>query len=565
MNVKLAYKGHSALLNGGPRQVLSLSPNLAREPVAFDAPLLNPLRFREAISALHDVVISDLRFKKRDKTAYQGWKKNEANRVAEMRRQEYKRATEQVMAKRDVPVTPDLEQKYNAARKHYWDARQKYNSYLLKHDMALWRLMMPCDPVITVAEDVCFFECFSGDESSYGCLTVEREGTFGKSERLQFGTTNVDYSWDLYNHFQALRSYRDTRFRVDPQGFEVATQGQADYREEKIDLPQGWLRGFMQIQAAMTMPSLSVPLSREAVYSILAWLRRHKAHTSPRAMRFELLPGQAPRIVLEPWEQAVVSHGTVYHGPPVEPIRVWGAKRVLVLARLLPLADRFDVYLLGTGLPHFWVARMGEMRLTLGLSGWTTNDWTRSSALDMLAPPAQPSRELVLSTAATLQSLRAASLTQVQQHTQSDTAHTAAALRHLAQSGQLIYDLAAERYRWRQVMPQPLGEAEIGPEHEELTGLRQILLRGRAALETRQELPTGGKLLTGKAESTPVEILLDGDGRIRRGKCLCGWYRKYGIRNGPCRHMMALRTLELQGGAAASGSWLERFKNWKQN
>ena len=565
MNVKLAYKGHSALLNGGPRQVLSLSPNLAREPVAFDAPLLNPLRFREAISALHDVVISDLRFKKRDKTAYQGWKKNEANRVAEMRRQEYKRATEQVMAKRDVPVTPDLEQKYNAARKHYWDARQKYNSYLLKHDMALWRLMMPCDPVITVAEDVCFFECFSGDESSYGCLTVEREGTFGKSERLQFGTTNVDYSWDLYNHFQALRSYRDTRFRVDPQGFEVATQGQADYREEKIDLPQGWLRGFMQIQAAMTMPSLSVPLSREAVYSILAWLRRHKAHTSPRAMRFELLPGQAPRIVLEPWEQAVVSHGTVYHGPPVEPIRVWGAKRVLVLARLLPLADRFDVYLLGTGLPHFWVARMGEMRLTLGLSGWTTNDWTRSSALDMLAPPAQPSRELVLSTAATLQSLRAASLTQVQQHTQSDTAHTAAALRHLAQSGQLIYDLAAERYRWRQVMPQPLGEAEIGPEHEELTGLRQILQRGRAAIETRQELPTGGKLLTGKAESTPVEILLDGDGRIRRGKCLCGWYRKYGIRNGPCRHMMALRTLELQGGAAASGSWLERFKNWKQN
>jgi hypothetical protein len=32
--------------------------------------------------------------------------------------------------------------------------------------------------------------------------------------------------------------------------------------------------------------------------------------------------------------------------------------------------------------------------------------------------------------------------------------------------------------------------------------------------------------------------------------------------------MMALRALELQGpggGAAASGSWVERFKNWKQN
>ena len=166
MNVKLAYKGHSALLNGGPRQVLSLSPNLAREPVAFDAPLLNPLRFREAISALHDVVISDLRFKKRDKTAYLQWKQNEAARLGAMRKQELKRATEEVMARRDIPVAPDLVKQYHNARKRYWDARQKYNSYLMKHDMALWRLMMPCDPVITVAEDVCFFECFSGDESS---------------------------------------------------------------------------------------------------------------------------------------------------------------------------------------------------------------------------------------------------------------------------------------------------------------------------------------------------------------------------------------------------------------
>ena len=76
-------------------------------------------------------------------------------------------------------------------------------------------------------------------------------GAFGKSENLQFGTTNVDYSWDLYHHFQSLRSYRETRFRIDPQGFEVATGERPDYREEKIDLPNSWLRGFMQIQAAM--------------------------------------------------------------------------------------------------------------------------------------------------------------------------------------------------------------------------------------------------------------------------------------------------------------------------
>ena len=68
-------------------------------------------------------------------------------------------------------------------------------------------------------------------------------------------------------------------------GFEVATAG-ADYREEKIDLPAGWLRGLMQVQAGMAMPMRRITLSRAAVYSLLAWLKRHKARTSPRALRF---------------------------------------------------------------------------------------------------------------------------------------------------------------------------------------------------------------------------------------------------------------------------------------
>jgi hypothetical protein len=74
MQVRFAYHGRSSLAGG----LLRLVPNLDREPVAFDAPLVSPLRFREAISALHDVVISDRRYKPRDKTAYLQWKKEEA-------------------------------------------------------------------------------------------------------------------------------------------------------------------------------------------------------------------------------------------------------------------------------------------------------------------------------------------------------------------------------------------------------------------------------------------------------------------------------------------------------
>ncbi len=342
------------------------------------------MRFREAISALHDVVISDLRFKARDKTAYQEWKQQQQLQAATLRREELKRAKEEIL-KKQADVPPDLEKEFERCRSRYWKARLSYSDYLQRNDPELWRVLVPCDPVITVADDVVFFECFSVDESSYGCLTVDRDGGFAGASGMRPGTTNVDYSWQLYEHFQSLRSYRQTRFRVDPAGFDVATRGGAAYREEKIDLPAGWLRGFMQIQGAMGLPMRRVSLSRDTVYSVLAWLKRHRPRTSPRAMRFELLPDRPPAIVLEPWEQRIVSQARSTTVPLASRSASGARGGCWSLARLLPLAERFDVYLLGTGFPSFWVARMGEMRLTLGLSGWTTNDWTRGSALDLLA------------------------------------------------------------------------------------------------------------------------------------------------------------------------------------
>jgi hypothetical protein len=554
MKVSLAYLGRSRMLesSAGNGRTLSMMPNLAREKVSFDAPLLHPLRFREAMSALHDVVINDLRFKPRDKTAYEDWKKQQTAARQAMYNRELERAKNDLAVQRGLnPPPPGFDQLFERTRKRYWAARFKLADLLRRDDPELWRWLMPCDPVITVADDVVFFECFSADESSYGCLSMSRDG-FGNSSSVQLGTTNVDYSWDLYNHFQSLRSYRETRFLIDPAGFEVQTDAAPGYREEKIDLPEGWLRGFMTTQEAMGMPGISVRLSREAVYSALAFLKRHKAKASPRAVRFELLPGQAPNIVLEPWEQRIVSYGTTYDGPPTEPIRIWGARRLLVLARLLPLAESFDVLLLGTGLPSFWVANMGAMQLTLGLSGWTTNDWTRGSALDLLAPPATVTEDLLIGVGRLLQENRSMSLAQLQAATRAQAPAVNAALRRLAFAGQVIHDLPHKVYRFRQVMPMALGEAQLGPENAELTAARHLTVTGNFSLVTAERTERG-MVLTAKVESTPVEIMVDLDGRIRRGKCLCGHFRKFGLRNGPCRHMLVVRYLSASAPASAGG------------
>jgi hypothetical protein len=540
VELTVAYKGHSAIRRAAGGMQVSLAPNLRRDRVSFAGTLLQPLRFREAVSALHDVVVSDLRYQKRDKSAYLAYLAAEKERLAALRRGAAAAARAEARERLPQPIPEGLEERFRQLRSLYWGARQKYANYLAQHDPGLWRLLMPCDPVITVAPDVLFFECFSADESSYGCLTVDR-GAFRAEEAVALGTTNVDYSWTLYEEFQRLRSYRQTRFEVDPSGFEVRTEQAEGYREEKIDLPPSWLRGFLQLQVAMSLPLRRVPVSREGLYNVLAWLKRHRAKKSPRALRFELAPGQPVVLVLEPWEKRIVLHGTPYAGGRPEVVRTWGRDRLHLLHRLLPLAEGADVYLLGNGLPSFWSVRLGEMRLVLGLSGWTANDWTGGSALDQLAPPGEPDDALLRQLAAAFVAGPALTFEQVRGRTTAPAPLVAAGLNRLAQLGQLIHDLPAGAYRWRQIMPSSLSTHELGADSPETEAARQLVQQHQAKVVRDEMTPSRLRVLTGQVGGTTVEVVLDGDGRILRGKCSCSHHHQFGLRRGTCRHLQALR------------------------
>lgn len=565
MNLTLAYRGRSAIKAGPGGLAVALEPNLRRDRVAFDGRLRHPLRFREAIGALHDVVISDLPFKPRDRSAYRAFAAEQRKQEAALRSAvagKERAAIFETMPELPEAFGPGFEREYNRLRKLYWNTRLKYSNYLVKHDLELWRMLMPCDPVVTVADDVLFFECFSADESSYGCLTVDRDA-FADARDVAPGTTNVDYSWSLYEHFQKLRSYRSTRFLIDPAGFEVRTEQAAGYREEKIDLPPSWLRGFMQLQAALSLPMRRVPLSREGLYDVLAFLRRHRASRSPRAVRFELEPGRPVAVVLEPWERRIVLHNNVYHGPRSEFIRTWGRDRLRVLARLLPLMDEAEVYLLGDGLPSFWSIRLGEMRLLLGLSGWTANDWTSGgAALDQLAPPADPSAELLGDLAAAFRDRPALSFEQLRQQTGAAPAFVAAALNRLALLGQVIHDLHAGLYRWRQVMPVALSIEQVGPENRETSAAREIVSKQRVKVATDERRPDGLRVLEGRADNQDVSLLIDADGRLLRGRCGCSHHHSGGLRRGPCRHLQALRNTALGiAGGATLEAWYEAVRS----
>jgi hypothetical protein len=541
MNLDLRYLGHSGVVPSGGGVAVKFAPNLARPKVFFDGEVQFPLRFREAMSALHDVVIGDLRFKKKDKTAYEAWKQQQANQEVQLQQAVYRQVREAEMKKATGEVAPaDLEPRFRKMHDLYWTARRRWASELSSHDPELFRHLVPCDPVVTVAPDVVFFECFAKDESSYGCLSVDRNA-FKTGQDAGLGTTNVDYSIALFEHFQTLRTYRTTRLLVDPSGFEVKVEDAGDYREEKIDLPPSWLKGFGQIQSAVALPARQVSLSVEAVYSVLAFLKRHREKGGPRSIRFKLVPGQAPVLVLDPWGIVITSHGTVYEGDKPEEIKVWGRRRLMSLARLLPIAEKFEVRLLGSGMPSVWVAHLGEMRFNLALSGWTTNDWTSGANLDLLGGFFDVDRGLVSRLEKHLETARMATLPELEAFSQRPREAVLSALNTLAKQGQVIFDFAVGVYRYRPIMPVALSEAVLGLESPELVAARNYLAQKRVKV-TRDDAVTGNKrLVMAKVDNTACEGLLDADGVLGKAKCNCSFFHTQGLKAGPCRHLMAMQ------------------------
>src|SRR4051812_39984930 len=104
MDLTVAYYRRSAVVQGPAGLAVSLAPNLRRDRVGYLGTLRQPLRFREAISALHDVVISDLRFKVRDKSAYEAYLTEQKERESVIRRTVQEAAKQEMLARRAEPM-----------------------------------------------------------------------------------------------------------------------------------------------------------------------------------------------------------------------------------------------------------------------------------------------------------------------------------------------------------------------------------------------------------------------------------------------------------------------------
>ena len=556
MQLAYRYSGSSGMVNGLTTAHLRLATNTLRDTVGFDGVLAQPVLFREALAALYRVVVSDLKYRPKERLAYRAWLAEQDRRflqqLAAHLPQTHERLT-QLEAR-----LAELNRQRDQRLAGFYRARQLYFEYVYQQQYELRYLL---DPVITVHPDEIALEAFSRDESTYARLAA-RLDLFQHLTQHQCGTTNIDFSVKLHGELERMRSYRQTRLRIDPEGLTVATAQTGTHREKKIDLPDSWMQGFLQVHSVMTLSLTRLSLAAVDLFNICRYLRRRHARVSPRALRYELVPGQKPLAVLEPWNHAIELTGADrYDGANPVSIRTWGRNRLLTIDRLLPVTQRVDVFLAGSGLPSVYVFDLGGIVFTLGLSGWTDNDWSGGTQkFDLLTRRLTVKSAELFATYEALKERRFAHDTTLSHQTGLGLEKTRSALSYLCQIGRAMIDLGGGGvYRYRDLFGTPLTVQEVtqtiqaaqspGSPREQLA--QQIVEGNRVRLIMRRPTESGYKIsgsARGAKDPAPVRplISLDHDGRIIEASCTCAFFQKQQLKQGPCEHILALRLVHMK-------------------
>ncbi len=509
--VHLTYDGASALEASEGRARLSLVANRERAPVHLDGVIQDPLRFREALAALYAVVASDYRYVPKDRTAYNAY----------------------------------LRLKRESAHLNAWQAQQAYFSWLLRNDPLAFFIL---DPIITVHPDQVLFEVFSKDESTYAKLGLDREA-FRHADPPVCGTTNIDFSPSLYTNLQKMRSYRETRLTIEREAVKVATAAGGAALEKRIRVPDSWLRGFLQVQTAATLPMDSFSLAPLDFYNLLRHLRLHGDRKGRRrGLRIELVPAEYPRLVLEPWETVIPTTAAVYRGKTARVVRLWGRRRLLLLRRVLPFVERLDVHVSGSGLPSFWVLRARGLSVTVGLTGFTAANWSQAVSFDTLLPRVSRAGKPLAAVLDYLEGHWFAGPEELARATGLKGPQLLEALQQGCQQGKLMHDLAGGVYRLRPLTETPLDLARLEYRNRRERVAHDLLSRrGAVKITAENRIPGTGLELTGKVavaedkrEYRPQMVLGD-EGFVGKAECTCPFFRKQGLKAGPCEHLVALR------------------------
>lgn len=495
---------------------VQLFSQLQRDAVQFSGKLKQPLAFREALATLFAIVGSDYRYVPKDRTAYTAF--------MQMRRSNQN----QGLAK----------------------AYRAYFDWLLRNDPLAYLIL---DPVISVHPDAVVMEVFSKDEGCYASLSFDHN-FFASEGHVQYGTTNIDFSPDLAQGIEQIRSFRETQLTIGQQAVGLTSQTAealptSEVIEKRINVPQSWLRGFLQVQSSAQLAADVFYLKPLDLYNALRYLRLHAdVKGKRRGLRIELEPKQAPRLVLEPHDVVINGSAEAYQGKVAKVVRLWGRRRLQLIKRFLPYTQSIEVRLLGNGMPSFWILRGEGMTLTVAITGFTASNWSQALNFDLLLPRRADSLATLKTVTSHLQSVWVAPLSEIASHTGLEVAACRAALQQACQQGLVTYDAAHQVYRYRPLTEQPLDMSQF-QFRQPAEKLAYDLLSRPTAISalTLNLIPQEGveisATITVKEDKREYlsQLKLNEEGQVSKASCSCHQIMQHGLSQGACSHLIALR------------------------
>ena len=315
------------------------------------------------------------------------------------------------------------------------ESRQVFLKFLADSDPDSWLVM---DPVVTLSQEAIIFEVFDRRARQYASLTLNRDMFEGD---ITPGTLHIEGSRDVLEALSLIDSRCTLTLKI---GAEVAEELDENHRGEIVredTFPLSWQRQLVQMLAASTLPGRRVPMARVDLFNILRYLRLNRESSGdPSALRFALVPGDAPEITIEPWEWRYTCTGAAYAGSQSEIIGLWDRREPMDMQRLLPYVQSAQVQLLGEAQPTFWTLDCGSFSFTMATPGFRPMNWSRGLMMDIHLPRHTDNPEGYDSVLSALQAEGSSNAAALCAATGLDVGVVAAALRRGCQNGMVLQD-----------------------------------------------------------------------------------------------------------------------------
>lgn len=378
----------------------------------------------------------------------------------------------------------------------------------------LWRYM---DPVITCEDTGIRMECFSSCASIYARVDIHPD-MFEDYEVEYRGTTNVNFNKEFIASLAMLRNNNDSFLEVGKDSVILETNNKK-VKEEKVKLPERWIKGFLQSQ--------SIYRKAEKVFELNTMAAKKLISECQMSMGDK--------------EHYLINHNNgvmiLTSKPPKNfSMPVSGLNRLTLLKKLMPHITGLNIYYVKETGSTLWMVKTKNASISFATSSSVKNGFSgegeslRSLTLNRDESLDEFAMQMI-------QNLHSFSITELALAMEITEEEVLPIVDSLSMNGVLGFDCETNKYFYR-VLP------FADKKNSRFENSKEILKKSRVEIEEIQK-NEHGMIAKGWVEGTTAtyysEVIVNKQGYIEKGKCNCNWYLKHELKRGPCKHILALR------------------------